>query len=250
VDPQYLIDVFNVEAAAMESTLRRHPRLVCLFTLDFSGIDPVELKKSYLLLLKMHLDYIRFSVPALRVAGTALLDCTAQDRLWGQRMLAYANNAIDKATGYGHEARARDDMIALGAPPELLAAPAAPAAIHYARYLIEDVSRHPYAVLGCKGVFDGLWRLVGGSIVRGIETSAVLGGAGATRFFSGLHRPEGASNRLGMAGLRLLEEDKKQFQALQGAHFTSGVYRTMLAHALTSTWPINLPTDCHRGALL
>jgi len=168
VDPQYLIDVFNGEAAAMESSLRRHPRLAFLFTPDFGQVDLEEFKKSYLLLLKMHLDYIRFSVPALRVAGTALLDCTAQDRRWGERMLVYANDMVDKRTGYGQEAPARDDMIASGAGPELLATPAAPAAIHYGRDLIEEVTRHPYAVLDSSGVFDSLWRPIGGDIVCGV----------------------------------------------------------------------------------
>src|SRR3954466_10700074 len=86
---QYLIDVFELEGRLLDATLRQHPSLQPLFSLRFEGVDLDLLRRAYLQLLKLSVDYIQYTVPALRAAGEALRTGDAEDRGWSAMLLKY-----------------------------------------------------------------------------------------------------------------------------------------------------------------
>src|SRR6266436_6788303 len=130
-----LVRVFEREAALLDDTLRRHPRLDTLFAKSPITLPIVDLAAGYLQLLKAKADYVRFTVPALRAAGEALRDGDDEDRGWSEQFMGYAEG--EGAEGGGHEAWAISDMKALGAPPDLVGAPCDAAAVEYGRYFVD-----------------------------------------------------------------------------------------------------------------
>jgi hypothetical protein len=229
---QHLIDVFELEGRFLDAMLRNHPRLRPLFTRNFHGVDLETLWRDYLRLLKLKADYVQYTVPALRVAGLALRDGDDEDRRWSELLLEYAQGETDDDGDYGHHVWARNDMVALGAPPELLDAPPSAAALRYREFFVEDAGRHPYATLGAKGVLEQFSIRVSDDLVRGIVDSGIASAERGTRFF-GLHgvldiehAHESNRNLLGVA------HPRKRGQILEGAYFASGSYRSFAHHFL------------------
>jgi hypothetical protein len=70
METQHLIEVFEVESQLLDSTLRWHPQLRPLFAGAVRAADHDAVRRAYLQLLKLKLDYVQYTVPALRAAGT------------------------------------------------------------------------------------------------------------------------------------------------------------------------------------
>ena len=232
LDIQNLLDAFELEGQLLDATLRYHPRLRPLFSRDFLGVDRELLRNAYLKLLKLKADYVQYTVPALRAAGHALAGGDAEDRRWSELLLSYAAGETDDDGDRGHHAWARDDMRALGAPSELLEAPPAPSAVLYRRFFVDDAARHPYAILGAKGVLEQFSLRVSDDVVRGVVESGIAGAACGTQFF----RHHGVLDidhvREGNHNLQRLEQPHKRGQILEGAYFTSGSYRALIHQSL------------------
>ena len=233
MDVQHLIDVFELESRLLETTLRQHPRLGALFARTFRGVDPRALQETYVRLLKLMADYVQYTVPALRAAGLALQGGDAEDRRWSELFLAYADGETDPQGDYGHHHWARDDMRALDAPPDLLDAPAHPSAVLYGGFFVDNAVRHPYAILGAKGVLEHFSIRVSDDLVRGIVESGVANAERATSFFEHHGVLDLEHVREGDRNLGELGHGHKRFQVLQGAYFTSGTYRS-LVHGVLS----------------
>lgn len=234
MDIQHLIGVFELEGSLLDATLRHHPQLHPLFSRNFRSVDASTLKRAYLQLLKLSADYVTYTVPALRAAGHALRGGDDEDRRWSAILLEYAAGETDEQADYGHHVWARDDMKALGAPPELLDAPPHASAIVYGKFFVDNAGDHPYAILGAKGVLEHFSIRVSDDVVRGIVESGIANAENATSFF----RHHGVLDidhvREGDRNLEKLEHAQKRFQVLEGAYFTSGIYRS-LVHDLLPT---------------
>lgn len=234
MDVQYVIEIFDLESRGLDAMLRQHPQLRPLLARSFAGVDPAALRSAYLQLLKLSADYTQFTVPALRAAGEALRGGDAVDRRWSELFLGYASDETDMEADYGHHFWARDDMAALDAPADLIAAPPHPSAMAYGRYFVEEAGRHPYAILGAKGVLEHAAIRTADDIARGVHASGIPNAEHATRFF--LHH--GVLDidhvRDGDRNLQQLEGDGRFLQILEGAYVTSGTYRALLHHMLPS----------------
>lgn len=231
MDSQYLVEIFELESKLLDATLRHHPILRPLFSRNFRGVDALELKHAYLQLLKLKADYVQYTVPALRAAGEALRRGDAEDRWWSEQLLEYASNETD-TQDYGHHVWAHDDMRALGAPPELLDAPTHPSAVLYRRYFVDDAARHPYAILGAKGVLEQFSIRVSDDVVRGIVESGIPRAERAVSFFSHHGALDIDHVRTGNRNVAQLVHPQRRFQVLEGAYFTSGAYRALVHHLL------------------
>jgi hypothetical protein len=182
-------------------------------------------------LLKLEIDYVQYTTPALRAAGETMRAGDDGDRQWGELLLEYASDETDQEGDYGHQVWARNDMNALGAPKKMIDAPTHLRAEQYGKYFIHYVEHHPYAILGAKGVLEHFSILVSDDLVRGFVASGIPGAENATTFFShhGVldidHVREGDRNISG-----LIQPHKRQ-QVLEGAYFSSGAYRSLL-HSL------------------
>jgi heme oxygenase-like protein len=232
METKQLIDVFETEGRLLDATLRHHPRLRALFGHTRAGFDREALKQSYLLLLKLKADYVRFTVPALRAAGEALQGGDAEDRGWSELFLGYAAGETDSDGDYGHQVWALDDMRALGAPKELLEAPPAASAIAYGRFFVDDAARHPYAILGAKGVLEHFSIRVSDDLVSGILDSGIEGAERAVTFFKHHGVLDIDHVRQGDRNLERLGDARKRFGVLEGAYFASGAYRSLVHEAL------------------
>lgn len=232
MDIQYLIDIFELESRSLDALLRGHPLLKPLFTRNFQDVDASALRRGYLHLLKITADYVQYTVPALRAAGWALRGGDAIDRRWSEIFLAYAADETEENGGNGHHLWAREDMTALGAPRELLDAPTHPSAVLYGKYFVDDAARHPYAILGAKGVLEHSAVRTAEDLARGVLDSGIPHAEKATRFF----RYHGVLDvdhvREGDRNLQQLEDVSKRRQITEGAYFTTGTYRALIHHAL------------------
>src|SRR5262249_52812394 len=117
-----------------------------------------------------------------RAAGIALCDGDDEDRHWSTLLLDYAAGESDEDGGQGHHIWARNDMAALGASRELLDAPPHPAAVLYGNYFIDDAARHPYAILGAKGVLEHLSIRSATDLARGVIESGIPNASNAISF--------------------------------------------------------------------
>lgn len=234
MDVAHLVDVFDHEARLLDATLRCHPQLRRLFAQrpDRAELDLV--KDGYLRLLKLKADYVRFTVPALRAAGEALRDGDDDDRAWSAVFLSYATGETDEVGDYGHHVWAFDDMKALGAPRELLEAPLGTSATLYGRYFVDEAARHPYAILGAKGVLEHFSLRVSDDVVAGVLASGIPNAEHAVSFFKHHGVLDIEHVREGDRNLEKLRSPAKRFQVLEGAYFTSGAYRS-LVHELLPT---------------
>ncbi|TMQ14219.1 MAG: iron-containing redox enzyme family protein [Deltaproteobacteria bacterium] len=228
MDTRYLVNVFELEGGLLDSTLRQHPRLRPLFSRDFAGVDRHALRNAYLRLLRLKIEYVQYTVPALRAAGLALRDGDDEDRRWSERLLDYAAGETETDSGAGHHRWARNDMAALGAARELLDAPPHPSALLYRSYFIEDARRHPYAILGAKGVLERFSIRISDDIVAGLLASGIADAERATSFFGHHGVLDIEHVRDGEGYLQRLEQPRKRFQVLEGAYFTSGIYRSLV----------------------
>jgi hypothetical protein len=227
-----LVDVFELEGRVLDATLRRHPRLHPLFTQDFSGISLESLKQAYLSLLKLKADYVRHTVPALRAAGHALAGGDAEDQAWSQLFLGYASGETDEKGDYGHHIWALEDMRALGAPSEMVEAPPHPTTDLYGKFFVEEAVRHPYAILGAKGVLEHFSIRVSDDVVAGVLASGIPNAAKAVSFFEHHGVLDIDHVREGDRNLERLSTAAKRFQVLEGAYFTSGIYRSLVRYLL------------------
>jgi hypothetical protein len=236
MDIQYLINIFEIESRSLDALLRQHPLLRPLFTRSFRGVEASALRQAYLHLLKLSADYVQYTVPALRAAGQALRDGDAEDQRWSRLFLGYAADETDADADadadYGHHVWARDDMRALGAPDELIDAPPHPAAALYGRYFIDGAARHPYAILGAKGVLEHAAVRSADDLARGVLDSGLPRAEDATRFFHHHGVLDVDHVREGDRNLRQLADDDKCRQILEGAYMTSGTYRALIHHLL------------------
>jgi hypothetical protein len=236
MNPHYLIDVFTRESALLDATLRQHPQLAPLFTRRFDGVDRDALKLAYLRLLKIKADYVQYTVPALRGAGLALREGDDVDRWWSAHLLEYAAGETDEhashGTDYGHHIWAHEDMMALGATAELVNAPTDPAALLYRSYFVDDVARHPYAILGAKGVLEHFSIVVADDVVRGLVASGIANAEQATKFFHHHGVLDVDHVRQGDRNLENLTHPHKVMQILEGAYFTTGSYRALVHSVL------------------
>jgi hypothetical protein len=225
---QYLIDVFELESLHLDAALRYHPALRALFSRDFGTTDATALRTAYLQLLKLSADYVQYTVPALRAAGMALRGGDDEDRRWSELFLAYAVDETDEDAGYGHHIWARNDMAALGATVELIEGPVHPSAVLYGKYFIDDVARHPYAILGAKGVLERLSIRSANDLARGLIDSGIPNASNAISFIHSHGVLDIDHAREGDQNLRQLDQAHKRRQILEGAYFTSGAYRALV----------------------
>ncbi|HEY0194692.1 MAG TPA: iron-containing redox enzyme family protein [Kofleriaceae bacterium] len=238
MDIRYLTDTFEREGLGLDTLIRRHPLLAPLFTRNFRGVSIDALRGAYLQLLKLKADYVQYTVPALRAAGEALRGGDGEDRQWSAVFLDYANGETDEAhpdggnEDYGHHVWARNDMIALGAPEELLAAPTDPTAVLYGQYFVEGAARHPYAVLGAKGVLERFSLRVSDDLVGGLIDSGIPNAARATQFFEHHGVLDIDHVRQGDRNLAQLAAGPKRNQILEGVYVTTGHYRALVHHLL------------------
>jgi Iron-containing redox enzyme len=230
-----LIELFEVESETLNALVRQDAALAPSFSRNFKGVDLNVLKSSYLRLLKMSADYVQFTCPAFRAAGEALSAGDAEDVRWSKVFLDYSVGETDEKEGYGHEVWARKDMEALGASPKLLDAPLHPSAVLYGEYFVRDAARHPYAILGAKGVLEHLSIIMADDIADGMLESRIAGAEKATRFFRhhGVldieHVREGDHNLV-----RSLKDPRKIQQVFDAICFTGTVYRWMLNSYVSS----------------
>jgi hypothetical protein len=229
---EHLINVFELESCVLDATLRQHPLLRPLFSRNFGDIDASTLKQTYLRLLKLKADYVQYTVPALRAAASALRDGDDEDRRWSALLFDYA--AGEGEIEHGHQRWAHDDMKALGASPDLLSAPPHASAVLYAKYFIDDVELHPYAILGAKGVLEHFSLRVSDDVVRGVVSSGIANAENATSFFGHHGALDIDHVRQGDHNLGKLAHAYKRFQVLEGAYFTSGTYRSLAHYLLPS----------------
>jgi hypothetical protein len=232
MDVQYLIDIFELEGRALDAMVRNHPSLGPLFARGARGTDLDRLRRAYLGLLKLSADVTRYTVPALRAASQALRDGDDIDRRWSALFFSYASDETDSREDSGHHVWAREDMKALGAPAELLDAPVAPSAVLYATYFIDDAARHPYAILGAKGVLEHASLHGADDVARGIAASGLPNAENATRFFRSHGLLDIDHVRDGDRNLGLLDDPDKRRQVLEGAYVTTGTYRALIHYLL------------------
>jgi predicted GNAT family N-acyltransferase len=229
MDVQNLIELFEIESGTLNSLVRQHGDLAPSFSRDFKGVDLNKLKLSYLQFLKMKADYVQFTCPAFRAAGEALSAGDEEDVRWSKVFLDYSTGETDEEEGYGHEVWARNDMKALGAPPSLVEAPPHASAAVYGEYFVKEAARHPYAILGAKGVLEHLSIIMADDIADGLLESRIPGAENATTFFRhhGVldieHVREGDHNLE-----QSLKDPRKIQQVFDGVCFTGTVYRWML----------------------
>lgn len=228
----YLTTIFETESHAISEMLRLHPKLRPFFQLDLhdSCIDLYQ--HNYVKLLKIKADYVQFTVPALRAAGTALQDGDAEDRAWSDMFLGYAAGETDEAENYGHHIWALDDLRAIDPISALINAPISEPARLYGQYFVDAAPRHPYAILGAKGVLEHLSIKIADDLVRGVHASGIPNAFQGTKFFHhhGVldidHVQEGDRN------LSKLTSGRKLQEILEGAYFTSGSYRALIDQCL------------------
>ncbi|HEY0989463.1 MAG TPA: iron-containing redox enzyme family protein [Kofleriaceae bacterium] len=232
MDIQYLIDIFELESQSLDALVRGHPALQPLFTRNFSDVDSGALRQAYLHLLKVSVDYVQYTVPALRAAGLALRDGDAVDRRWSEMFLAYAADETDEDGGSGHHHWALEDMTALGAPRELLNAPTHTSGVLYGKYFVGDAARHPYAILGAKGVLEHAAVRTAKDLADGVLASGIPHAENATRFFYQHSVLDVDHVREGDLNLNRLADLDKRRQITEGAYFTTGTYRALLHHLL------------------
>lgn len=223
-----LLNAFEIEGKLLDATLRHHPGLQPLFTRSFQGVNLDTLRLTYLRLLKLKADYVQYTTPALRAAGHALRRGDEEDRRWSQLFLDYATGETDEQGDYGHHVWAYNDMRALGSPAEILEAPPRASALRYARYFIEDVGRHPYAILGAKGVLEHFSIRVSDDLVSGLLGSGIPNAENATSFFNHHGLLDIDHVREGNRNLASLVHADKRLQVLEGAYVTSGSYRAFV----------------------
>jgi pyrroloquinoline quinone (PQQ) biosynthesis protein C len=234
MEVQELIGAFEREGSSLDAMLREHPLLRPLFSRNFDGVDRDVLKTAYLRLLKLKADYVQYTVPALLVASEVLRGGDDEDRRWSELLLGYGAGETDLEHDYGHQVWAHADMRALGAAREVIYTPPPAGAVLYARYFIDDVAHHPYAILGAKGVLEHFSIRVSDDVVRGILESGIANAENATRFF-GTHGVVDVTHvREGDRNLAQLAHEHKRFQILEGAYFTSGAYRSLVHYLLPS----------------
>jgi len=232
MDTEYLIDIFELESRSLDAMVRTHPSLRPLFTRSFRGVDLDALRRAYLGLLKISADVTRHTVPALRAAGLALRAGDAADRKWSELFLGYATDETDTGADYGHHVWARQDMAALGAPAELLDAPVQTSAVLYGKYFIEDAARHPYAILGAKGVLEHAAIRTADEIARAVVESGIPHADQATQFFHHHGVLDIEHVRDGDRNLQHLADPEQQRQIVEGAYVTTGTYRALVHHLL------------------
>lgn len=232
MDLIHLVPTLDLEAASLEVAVRGNPALRPFFALDFSNTSVAALKTAYLRLLKVKADYVAYTVPMLKAAGEALRSGDDQDRAWSELFLGYANDETDTDEAYGHHIWAKNDMIALGAPASLLDAPPHPSVAAYARFFVDEAPRHPYAILGCKGVLEHLSIRISDDLVKGVVESGMEGAEQATTFFGHHGILDLEHVRAGDANLERLAGSRRRLEVLEGAYFTSGSYRAFLHFAL------------------
>jgi hypothetical protein len=229
MDIRHLIELLEIESGALDIQLRQHPHLGPLFSRKFKGVDLNALKLSYLQLLKMKADYVQFTCPAFRAAGEALSGGDEDDRRWSKVFPEYSDGETDEQEGYGHEVWARNDMKALGASADMLDAALHASARLYGEYFVDEAARHPYAILGAKGVLEHLSIIGSDDIADGMLESRIAGAENATMFFRhhGVldieHVRDGDRNLA-----RSLKDPRKIRQVFDGVCFTGTVYRWML----------------------
>ena len=229
---QYLLDMFELESRSLDALVRGHTLLRPLFTRNFRDVDAVALRGAYLRLLKISADYVQYTVPALRAAGLALRNGDDLDRRWSELFLSYATDETDEAGGRGHHLWAREDMLALGAPRELIDAPPHTSAVLYGAYFVDDAACHPYAILGAKGVLEHAAVLGAGELARGVLDSGIPNAENATRFFHHHGVLDVDHVREGNHNLRYLADASRWRQIVEGAYVTTGTYRALIHHVL------------------
>lgn len=228
MDVAYLIDTFDRESQLLEATLRNHRVLRPLFTSDFAGADLDAVRLGYLQLLKLSADYVRYTVPALRAAGEALRMGDDEDRGFSEHLLQYARGETDETAGYEHHIWARQDMIALGATAAELEAPQLAGTALYGQYFVDDAARHPYAILGAKGVLEHLSVRSADDLVAGLRASGIPNADRAITFVHHHGSIDIDHVRDGDRNLARLSTPAKRRQVLEGAYVTSGAYRSFI----------------------
>jgi hypothetical protein len=227
VEIAHVLGSLDSEARLLDATLRWHHQLRRLFLRSFEPGDPAPLTHAYLRLLKLNADFLQYLAPALRASSHALRHGDAADRRWSDRLMRLgAGSAAAERTAW-----LRDDMRALGASAELVDGPPHTHAIVYGRFCVGDAARHPYAILGAKGVVDRLLARIAGDLARGVLAAGIANADRATRFLRA-HAADPTTARDGDRELEDLVHPHQRCQALEGAYITSGSYRTLVHHLL------------------
>lgn len=228
MDIETLVNTFEVEGKRLNGVLRQHPTLRPFFTRNYHGTSIEVLRQTYLQLLKLKADYVRCTTPALKAAGNTLQKGDKEDQQWSLHFIGYAEDETDEVGGYGHQIWAQNDMKALGADSEFINTPAHPSVHAYERYFCEEVSRHPYAILGAKGVLENFSIRVSDDLVSAISASGIPQADQATTFFSHHGLLDIEHVREGNRKLGSLLHARKRQQVLEGALVTSAAYRNFI----------------------
>jgi hypothetical protein len=226
-----LIALFDVEADALNLSLRGHPALRPFFSRERTE-SVAELRQTYLRFLKMEADYARYSIPLLHASSRALARGDAEDREWSEFLTGYATDETDLEKAVTHDEWAIADMRALGASEAQVTAPPHPSALVYAKWFIEEAHLRPYAALGLKGVLEHLAIRVCDDMVQGILESGIENAANAVSFLHQHGTIDIGHVRAGDRNLERLGDPAKRLQVLQGAYLTSGSFRAFLRFCL------------------
>lgn len=232
ITPDDVIATFGREAAMLDDALHRHPQIGAILNRNFSSASSEGLKLAYCKWLKITEQYVSSTVPMLHAAGTALKDGDSDDKEWSSAFLKYKDEETDHddSGNYGHDAWAQQGLRALGAPESLITAPAPWNVKAYHEFFVTDAPKHPYAILGAKGILEHL------SVRNSPKLEAALLASGIPNIEQALQfiRQHGVLDiehvRGGNENIKRIKNPEKLKQILLGAYMTSGFYRSFLAH--------------------
>lgn len=229
IGANYVERALRIEARHLRDVLRENRAL--RWMIDSEGEPPavVEARDAYIRLLRMSAEYVQFTVPALREASAVLaLSADPDDRAWSARLAGYMRDETYNAD-QGHEVWAIEDLADLGAPRE---GTPHPAAVEYGWYFVDQASAHPYAILGAKSVLEELSVRVANVILSGARAvgAVPLAGEEASRFIHHHGDLDVEHGRQGARDLRSLRLPHQLRQVIEGAYFTTGVYRQLAQH--------------------
>ncbi len=218
----YVVNVFETEAKNLDLNLRNHSKLSAFFTkISFNE----NLKKYYGSYLNMTTKYVSYTVPMLRAAGEALALGDDEDKIWSQGFLHYANDEIDEIGNYGHHVWAEQDLQAIG---ENLVNDIPKSIKIYGDYFVKYAAKHPYAILGAKGVLENLSILSADDFVEGILASSLPNKENAVSFLSHHGTLDIEHVKQANENLSKISSEEKLMQIVEGVYFTSGSYREFL----------------------
>lgn len=226
---QMVIDALDREARAIDTAMHEHPVLGAILRKQTSGIPQSKLADAYIRWLKVTSCYVAHTVPMLKATAAALALGDDDDKKLAAHFTHYADEEYDHKEKYGHEAWAINDMTALGASPELIAAIPPMSTQLYGSYFVHDAHLHPHAIRGAKGVLEHLSITNSAKFEEGLRACGIQNIENAMQFIRAHGILDIEHVKASDEVLKKMTDPAKLRQILHGAYFTSGSYRAFLA---------------------